>query len=205
MEGKRCSERDILMDLWLNTIYKDDRVRGSDLGPVVYFRNGSGDPLTSCSRMASRWGLSKATACRTIQKFDRLGYLTCLTFSGRHGTVLYLANYLSVMFKIADMPIDKEEVALKLKLRVKVAALAVSVSTRKISVSKTMLLKMLPKILQILSVQGFACCACRKKAAILSPLSGACGGWILEVFCGNRKSADQKVYRFEVRVIDNSG
>ena len=66
MEGKRCSERDILIDLWLNTIYKDERIKGSEIGPVVYFRDGSGDPLTSCSSLALRWGVSKTTASRIL-------------------------------------------------------------------------------------------------------------------------------------------
>ena len=32
LEGRVCSELDAVMDLWLNTIYMDERVEGSDLG-----------------------------------------------------------------------------------------------------------------------------------------------------------------------------
>ena len=40
--------------------------------------------------------VSKTTASRILARLDRLGYLNVLTFSGRHGTVIYLENYLSV-------------------------------------------------------------------------------------------------------------
>ena len=36
---------DCLLDLWINTIYNDEQVQGSDIGPVVYMRNGTGNPL----------------------------------------------------------------------------------------------------------------------------------------------------------------
>lgn len=35
-----CSEMDAVLDLWLNTVYNDPQVLGSDVGPVVYLRNG---------------------------------------------------------------------------------------------------------------------------------------------------------------------
>ena len=37
----RCSEMDAMLDLWVNTIYNDTQVQGSDVGPVVYMRNGT--------------------------------------------------------------------------------------------------------------------------------------------------------------------
>ena len=36
----KCSEMDTLLDLWLNAIYNDHQVAGSEAGPVVYLRNG---------------------------------------------------------------------------------------------------------------------------------------------------------------------
>lgn len=36
--SSRASEMDIVLDLWLCTIYKDEHVLGSDIGPVVYYR-----------------------------------------------------------------------------------------------------------------------------------------------------------------------
>ncbi len=35
----KCSEMDIVLDLWVHAIYNDGQVQGSELGPVVYFRN----------------------------------------------------------------------------------------------------------------------------------------------------------------------
>ena len=34
---EKASEMDIVLDLWLHTIYQDSQVQGSDKGPVVYF------------------------------------------------------------------------------------------------------------------------------------------------------------------------
>ena len=207
MEGKRCSERDILMDLWLNTIYKDERIKGSEIGPVVYFRDGSDDPLTSCSSLALRWGVSKTTASRILARLDRLGYLNVLTFPGRHGTILYLENYLSVMFQISDLPINKEEVALRLQLKAGRTTEESCVPSEKISVSKHIMPELLPKLLQSLAAWGFFCCSCKKKSAKLYPLSAACDRWMLEVSCKSRiASVDSPSrYCFEVRVTEGSG
>ena len=210
MEGKRCSDRDILMDLWLNTIYKDERVKGSEIGPVVYFRDGSGDPLTSCSKLALRWGISKTTASRILSRLDRLGYLNVLTFSGRHGTVLYLENYLSVMFQISDLPINKEDVALKLQLKtVDFTGLLeeACVSSEKNSVSKQIILALLPKLLETLTTWGFFCCCCKKKSVKLYPLSPACDRWGLEITCKGMASpaSPPTRYCFEIRITEGSG
>lgn len=51
-----ASEMDVVLDLWISAIYQDERVAGSDLGPVVYFRNGTGNPLVSYSELAPAMG-----------------------------------------------------------------------------------------------------------------------------------------------------
>ena len=56
----KCSEMDIVLDLWISAIFRDERVRGSQLGPVAYFRNTTGNPLVSYSELSERWGVSKA-------------------------------------------------------------------------------------------------------------------------------------------------
>ena len=207
MEGKRCSEWDILMDLWQNTIYKDECIKGSEIVPVVYFRNGSGDPLTSCSSLALRWGVSKTTVSRILSRLDRLGYLNVLTFPGRHGTILYLENYLSVMFQISDLPINKEEVALSLQLKAGRPTEESCVPSEKISVSKHIMLELLPKLLQSLAAWGFFCCSCKKKSVKLYPLSPAFDRWKLEVSCKSRTVSVKTplCYCFEIRVTEDSG
>ncbi len=79
--------------------YNDTQVQGSDVGPVAYFRNGTGNPLVSYTELSCRWGLSRATVCRILKKLDGLGYISIMSF-GRHGSVIYLQNYLSTMFEI---------------------------------------------------------------------------------------------------------
>ena len=107
---------DIVLDLWVSAVYNDTQVQGSEVGPVAYFRNGTGNPLVSYTELSCRWGLSRATVCRILKKLDGLGYISIMSFPGRHGSVIYLQNYLSTMFEISDVLIDKEEVAMTLNI-----------------------------------------------------------------------------------------
>ena len=52
----KCSEMDALLDLWLNAIYNDHQVAGSEAGPVVYLRNGTGSPLVSYAELGQTLG-----------------------------------------------------------------------------------------------------------------------------------------------------
>ena len=198
----RCSEADALMDMWVNTIYKDECVTGSDLGPVVYFRTGTGDPLTSYADMATRWNVSKATAGRMVRKLDDCGYLTGLNFPGRHGSVYYLNGYLSTMFEICDLPVDKEEVALCFKIRLDFADQepSVSVPEQKICVSNSIIRRALPQILRALSMQGFVCCECPQKM-VSEVLLSACPpeGIILHLTCCRESKWKGQ---FEIRVLE---
>ena len=69
----RCSEMDILLDLWMSAVYNDSQVQGSEIGPVVYYRNGTGSTLAAYSEMAVRWGISKATTGRVLKKLADRG------------------------------------------------------------------------------------------------------------------------------------
>ena len=86
----RCSEMDIILDLWVSAVYNDNQVQGSDLGPVVYFRNGTGNPLVAYTELAVRWGVSRATVGRVLKKLAALDYISLMSFPGRHGSVVYL-------------------------------------------------------------------------------------------------------------------
>ena len=88
---------DILLDLWLSTVYNDSQVQGSEVGPVVYLRNGTGCPLVNYSELAARWGISKATVGRVLKKFEKLSYISLMAFPGTKGSVIYLKNYLSTI------------------------------------------------------------------------------------------------------------
>ena len=93
---------DAMLDLWINTVYNDTQVQGSEVGPVVYMRNGTGSPLIGYAELAQRWGVSKATAGRYLRKMQELDYLSMVAFPGTHGTAIYLKQYLSTMFQISD-------------------------------------------------------------------------------------------------------
>jgi len=187
ISAERCSEMDVVLDLWMNTIYNDEQVQGSEVGPVVYMRNGTGSPLIGYADLAQRWGQSKATVGRILKKLEQMNYITLLTFPGRHGSVIGLNNYLSTMFQISDVMIDKEEIAMSLSIRITLPesdcpeivesesdGAPPCVSNREFSVSKTHMEIITRKAAEMLSALGVSCCECPKSKYKLSPLSPAC-------------------------------
>ena len=188
----RCSEMDVVLDLWMSAVYNDPQVQGSEMGPVIYLRNGSGNPLVTYSELGARWGLSKATVSRVLKKLSDAGYLSLMTFPGRHGNVIYLQNYLSTMFQISDVMIDKEEVAMVLNIKLELPAEGnqpeaqepvteheVTVSEGLSCVSKSHIQIILEKMAKLLKAQGISCFGCPKSKYKLSPLSDACGAGYL--------------------------
>ena len=212
---ERCSEMDIILDLWLSAVYNDTQVQGSFAGPVAYFRNGSGCPLISYADLSQRWGISKATVGRVLKKLTKEGYISMLTFPGRHGTAIYLQNYLSTMFQVSDVMVDKEEVAMSLNIKIQLPEeekscygdQEASVPEESVFVSKTSLELIASKVLKILELQGIACSQCSKSKYKLFPLSDDCrvaseAGQLqetmprlrMELFC----SDNTPVYTFEL-------
>jgi hypothetical protein len=220
----KCSEMDAVLDLWLNTVYNDEQVQGSEVGPVVYPRNGTGCPLVSYADLAMRWGVSKTTAGRYLKKLSELGYLSLSSFPGTHGSVIYLQNYLSTMFQISDVMIDKEEVAMALNIKITLSDEAddnassgicknqFSVSTPIPGVSKSHIRLIKEKVQKVFATQGIPCIACPKSCYMLLPLSDDCKGEMImrgvssslpenrfyfSVACGG----SQEVFRFELTLI----
>lgn len=199
----KASELDVMIDLWVNTVYNDKNVECSEDAPVVYIRNGSGSPLTGYTELSKRWGVSKSTAGRYLNKLDALGHIAVISFSGTHGSVIYLQNYLSTMFQIADVMVDKDEIAMKLNINIKlpenISAGEIEseikekteaeieeeiaaetdvgfVSKNIFSVSKPYIEILLENIRKILLTQGFCCFSCRQLEYKLLPLSYDCRG-----------------------------
>ena len=190
----RCSEMDILLDLWISAVYRDDQVQGSFDGPVAYLRNGAGCPLVSYSELAQRWGLSKATVGRVLRKLEKAGHISMFTFPGRHGTAIYLQNYLSTMFQISDVIVDKDEVAMSLNIRL--PATESSVSNGEIIVSNPGPEAAAQKVLQLLALQGVGCANCPRMTYKLYPLSDDSKGMY---------ERDAVVKRFQMDVLCASG
>ncbi len=181
----KASEMDVVLDLWLSAIYKDNQVRGSEVGPVVYLRNGTGNPLLNYSDLAQRWGLSRSTVGRLLKKLADLEYLTLMSFPGRTGSVIYLNSYLSTMFQVSDVMVDKDEVAMSLNIKLQLPDSTdtadnipddpkVCVSDQLISVSKSQVERIVQKVAQVLETQGISCFRCPKSTVKLYPLSGDC-------------------------------
>jgi hypothetical protein len=205
---------DIVLDLWMNTVYNDEQVLGSEVAPVVYMRNGTGSPLVGYADLALRWGQSKATVGRVLKKLEHRDYISLLTFSGKYGSVISLKNYLSTMFQVSDVMIDKDEIAMSLNIRislpdtpeVSVDDSSAFVSNTEPCVSKPYIEIVRRKAAEILAALGVSCCECPRSACMLSPLSSDCKGidvlqgvpraerFILEIPC----CGDGRAYAFEL-------
>lgn len=211
----KCSEMDIVLDLWIHAIYNDEQVQGSDIGPVVYFRNYTGNPLVSYTELGLRWGISKATVSRILGKLQNKEYLSLVSFTGRHGSVIYLCNYLSTMFSISDVMIDKEEVSMTFQVPVHVPETPMqedspikdeqiiisdasnSVSSNTSCVSKSHIRQMLRKVAKILAAQGVSCCECPRTRYKLYSLSDCESGnlkYSLKIDCPDGRTS----YQFEL-------
>ena len=211
----KCSEMDIVLDLWIHAIYNDEQVQGSDIGPVVYFRNSTGNPLISYNELSLRWGISKATVCRILGKLQDKEYLSLVSFTGKHGSVIYLCNYLSTMFSISDVMIDKEEVSMAFRFPIHISDNVLppaneikdeqiiidddndSVSKDVPCVSKSHIRLITQKIVGVLAAQGVPCCECSKtqyKLYRLSDCKESIFKYSLEVRCPD----GQAVYQFEL-------
>ncbi len=206
----RCSEMDAVLDLWINTVYHDERVQGSEAGPVVYLRNGTGCPLTGYAELAERWGVSKATAGRYIRKLKEMEYITVISFAGTYGSAIYLQKYLSMMFQISDVLVDKDEVAMALHIEVDPSKEAAEVpessgSNMPCSGSDSHIEIILQKVGKILSAQGFPCVHCPWIEYKLLPLLDDCRGTVLSwkdreqrFLLVLRCKDKQEIFRFEI-------
>jgi hypothetical protein len=213
----RCSEMDIVLDLWIHAIYNDEQVQGSDIGPVVYFRNCTGNPLVSYTELALRWGISKSTVSRILNKLQDKEYLSLVSFTGRHGSVIYLCSYLSTMFNTSDVMIDKEEVSMTFQVpvhlpdavsmedaKIKDEQILIednnSVSSQAACVSDSHIRSVVRKVAQILAAQGVSCCECPRTQYKLYPLSDCEDGkyrYSLQISCPDRDIR----YHFELTLL----
>ena len=91
----------MLLDLWLHTVFQDAGVPGSALGPVVYYRNEGSLPLVSCTMLAKRWGVSKASVHRVLKKFEQLSLVAVHHYPGKRSGFIHLPFLTQ---QVADKP-----------------------------------------------------------------------------------------------------
>lgn len=210
----KCSELDIVLDLWIQTVYNEEQVQGSNLGPVVYFRNYTGDPFVSYKALADRWSLSKSTAGRILNKLADQDYLTLIPCTGQRGTVIYMNSYLSTMFEVSDVMIDKEEVAMAFSINIRVSDEPaheetgirdeqICVSTEVACVPKQHIGSIIRKAAQTLAAVGIPCCECPKSIYTLYGYPGCEEKFVYELDIGCEVS--DALYRFEVRITASGG
>ena len=136
-----------------------------------------------------------------------------VAFPGTHGTAIYLKQYLSTMFQISDVMIDKDEVAMSLNIHIQMDEETEegSVSENSSGVSKSHTEIILQKAAKILAAQGFPCFSCPRLQCKLLPLSDDCRKAFIHV-CDLRKLKDYRyllvlsckdsteIFQFEVRL-----
>ena len=150
-----------------------------------------------------------------------MDFIETLSFPGTHGTAIYLRRYLSTMFEISDVMIDKDEVAMALNIKLDLPEdeqnecelpPEVSVSKYLSGVSKSHIAVVLQKAAKILAAQGFPCCSCPQIQYKLLPLSPDCQEailvptdttrddelrFLLVMSCNDAK----EIFRFEIRLL----
>lgn len=217
MGTDRCSEADMLLDLWINTFFQDPQVPGSEVCPVVYFRNEGTLPLVSCTMLAARWNVSKATVHRVLKKFEVLGLLTCYHCIGKRGSVLMLHGYLTTMFCMDDVSPTSQELVSCMrpsheKEDVSSAECSLDdapkpsgpVSILPEIVSKPEIPLILENLRDALFASGFRCSACPHALYRLSNLSDCRKGeapYDLAIFCGTSGA----LYHFSLKLESGIG
>ena len=203
----KCSEVDILLDLWLHTVFNDSDVLGSDSAPMVYYRNGSGKPLLNYSDLACRWSVSKTTVHRILKKLEDKKLITVFSFPGKCGSVIYLRSYLSTMFCVSDLAPTQEEISIKLSIHLaeKIESLPCGMEVGKLesvsipagSVPNPNIRRILENTRKALYASGLKCSACPHALYRLSNLSDCTGEdyrYDLSIQC----SGDGPTYHFSL-------
>ena len=186
--GRRhLSEMDAFLDLWLNTVYDDNRVQSSVVDPVVYMRNETGKPTLDCGQLAKRWNVSASTAEKYLQKLKNNGYIYYKETIGENGLVVYLGKDLTSMFRVSDVLLDKEEIPMKVSVKLELDEEELQGGFSKIPQLREIIMK---KVSTLLSSQGFPCFGCRKFSYRLTRISDTDERptrYVLTLLCGSNE------------------
>ena len=204
---------DSVLDLWLHTVYNDARVKGAEAGPVVYFRNNTGNPFVSYSVLFKRWNISKSSVGRLLTKLANCDYLTIIPSQGSKGSVIYLNNYLQTMFEISDTILDKDEIAISLNIKIpvlvkiednlprRIRKAQIQVVAPESSVPLSYIRIIMEKVDQFLSLQGLSCCSCPSSIYKLFYIKDCKENSVYELSIECLNSV--KSYHFELRLTNS--
>ena len=178
---------DAFLDLWLNTVYDDNRVQNSVVDPVVYMRNGTGKPIVDFGQLAKRWNVSASTAEKYLQKLKNNGYIYYKESIGENGLVVYLGKDITYMFRLSDVLLDKEEIPLRVGVKLELNEDELQGGFSKIPQLREIIIK---KVSTVLSSQGFPYFGCRRFSYDLvriSELDERPTRYALTFLCGNNE------------------
>lgn len=176
----KCSEMDILLDLWFSAVYQDGRVKGSYSSPLFFFRSDDPSAMVTYDMLSRRWGLSKAKVQHILQKLENLGYIALHGSAGRPEMMIYLADRLSAIFHVSDIMLDKDDLPMTMWIDFSLTANNLP-GLGDIAAQK---------VWNLLSLQGVSCGSCRQCTHKLYPLPENTKnqegqiGFRMEIMCG---------------------
>ena len=96
--GLEFTYTDAYYDLYLHCCYNDGYVLGSQLGAIVCLDAGDPhDPVITYSKLAERWGWSKAKVCRFFKKWSSL--ISVYNLDSNRGSIIYLNHFITDQFE----------------------------------------------------------------------------------------------------------
>lgn len=96
------SERDIILDLYLNSIYNDDAFELSVNCPLVMFDKNNFTTNYSYRYLAQRWNISLGKVHNVLNKFKKLGYIDFYSVPN-HGTYIFMKAYSKFLWNVESI------------------------------------------------------------------------------------------------------
>ena len=147
-----------------------------------------------------------------MKKLSELGHVKLMSYPGTYGSVISLQGYMSTMFQVSDLMVDKEEIAMSLCIKLKTNEAEEEVKTDSVSepansVSNLHVETVVSKIKFFLNAQGFFCPDCSRFRYMLLELSDCKGSRKDKViFIGERYQftlscgPNRELFRFVISV-----
>ena len=96
------SERDIMLDLYLNCIYNDEFFPLSCNSPLVMYDKENFSTHYTYRFLAKRWNISLGKVHNVLNKFKKLGYIEFKTVPN-HGTYIFVNAYSKFLWNIESI------------------------------------------------------------------------------------------------------
>ena len=181
-----CSAMTILLDLFCLAIYKDPRVLGSDITPVICLDGEKGHAALPITMLAERWGTSTRRVERVLEELENAGYIRTTTCDCEEGEItVTLDFYTSVMLRVGQTSLDRAFFPLFF--------------TRKahgpLPENETMKQRLDVELRELLTTQKIVCAGCERLNSVIDEIHGGGHQFYIDYCCKNKP-----LYRFLITV-----